>query len=293
MSEDAQAATPRSAAQPAGLPIGVTLGSIGATASWWLDSARRLDAAGYLGLWCWDHFVGRGDRTVPVVEQWTILAAAAGATSRIGLGTFITNVMNRHPTVLARMAQTLQDASGGRFTLGIGVGGAPAEHRAYGIDFPDVPERAARLEEAINVIRALWTGGPVTRPSPYYPLADAYAAPAPTPAPRILVGASSPAGLRIAARVGDGWAAEIDDFERLVPVYREALAAEGRSFDDAHVVLGFGGGKSGQDALGGSPWVEAPRETWARYASLGADEAIVTARTSNDVDALVAAVDRW
>lgn len=281
------------AAQSASLPIGVTLGSIGATASWWLESARRLDAAGYRGLWCWDHFVGKGDRTVPVVEQWTILAAAAGATSRIGLGTFITNVMNRHPAVVARMAQTLQDASGGRFALGIGVGGAPAEHRAYGIDFPDVAERAARLAEALNVIRALWTGGPVTRASAYYPLVDAYAAPAPSPAPVILVGASSPAGLRIAARVGDGWAAEIADFERLLPVYREALAAEGRSFEDAHVVVGFGGGKSGQDALVASPWIEAPRETWARYAALGADEAIVTARTTNDVDALVSAVDRW
>jgi alkanesulfonate monooxygenase SsuD/methylene tetrahydromethanopterin reductase-like flavin-dependent oxidoreductase (luciferase family) len=275
------------------LPIGVSLGSIGATASWWLESARRLDAAGYRGLWCWDHFVGRGDRTVPIVEQWTILSAASSATSRIGLGTFITNVMNRHPAVVARMAQTLQDASGGRFTLGIGVGGAPAEHRAYGIDFPDVAERAARLEEAVNVIRALWTGGPVTRPSPYYPLEDAYAAPPPSSAPRILLGASSPAGLRIAARVGDGWAAEIDDFEGLLPVYRDALAAEGRSFDDAHVVVGFGGGKSGRDALAGSPWIGAPRETWAKYAALGVDEAIVTARTTNDVEALVRAVERW
>jgi alkanesulfonate monooxygenase SsuD/methylene tetrahydromethanopterin reductase-like flavin-dependent oxidoreductase (luciferase family) len=275
------------------LPIGVALGSIGATASWWLESARRLDAAGYRGLWCWDHFVGRGDKTVPVVEQWTILAATAGATSHIGLGTFITNVMNRHPAVVARMAQTLQDASGGRFTLGIGIGGAPAEHRAYGIDFPDVAERAERLEEAVNVIRALWSGGPVTRPSPYYPLQDAYAAPAPSSAPRILIGASSPAGLRIAARVGDGWAAEIEGFERLLPAYREALAGAGRSFDDAHIVVGFGGGKSGQDALTGSPWIDAPGETWARYAELGAGEAIVTARTTNDVDALVAAVDRW
>lgn len=233
-------------------------------------------------------------KTVPVVEQWTILAAAAGATSRIGLGTFVTNVMNRHPAIVARMASTLQDASGGRFTLGIGIGGAPPEHKAYGIDYPDVDERASRLEEAVAVIRALWTGGPVTRPSPFYPLEDAYAFPAPSPVPRILLGASSPRGLRIAARVGDGWAAEIDDFETLMPVYREALAAEGRSLADVHIALGFGGGgKSGQDALSGSPWIEAPRETWAKYAALGVEEAIANARTTNDVDALVAAVDRW
>ena len=275
------------------LPIGVALGSIGATASWWLESARRLDAAGYRGLWSWDHFVGKGDKTVPVVEQWTILAAAAGATSRIGIGTFITNVMNRHPAVLARMASTLQDASGGRFTLGIGIGGGAPEHRAYGIDFPAVDERATRLEEAIAVIRVLWTGGPVTRQSPFYPLEAAHAFPVPDPAPRILIGASSQRGLELAARAGDGWAAKIDDFERLLPVYRDALAAEGRSVETAWIALGFGGGKSGQDALGGSPWVEAPREAWEKYAALGADEVIVTARTTNDVDALVAARDRW
>lgn len=228
-----------------------------------------------------------------MVEQWTILGAAAGATSRIGLGTFVTNVMNRHPAVVARMAGTVQAASGGRFTLGIGVGGNAAEHRAYGIEWPEIGERAARLEEAVAVIKALWTGGPVSRPSPFYPLQDAQAFPVPDPAPRILIGAASPRGLRIAARGADGWAAEIVDFERLLPVYLEALATAGRSRADAWIAVGFGSGKSGQDALGGSPWIEAPRETWERYAEAGVDEAIVTARTTNDVDALVDAVARW
>ena len=276
-----------------GLPIGVSLGSIGARASWWLESAKRLEAAGYRAVWSWDHFVGRGDKTVPVMEQWTILAAAAGATSRIGIGTFVTNVMNRHPALVARMAATLQDASGGRFTLGIGIGGAPKEHRAYGIDFPAVPERVARLEEAVAVIRALWTGGPVTRPSRYYPLEGAHAFPAPVPAPRLLIGGGSPKGVRLAAQIGDGWAAESDAFDRLLPIYRDALAEQGTSLADAWLALGFGGGKTGVDALAGSPWVEAPRETWARYAEAGVDEAIVTARTPGDIDALVAAVDRW
>lgn len=276
-----------------GLPIGVALGSIGSTAAWWLESARRLDEAGYRGLWSWDHFVGKGVKTVPVVEQWTILAAAAGATSRIGLGTFVTNVMNRHPAVLARMASTLQGASRGRFTLGIGIGGGAPEHRAYGIEFPAVGERAERLEDAVGVIRALWTGGPVTRPSRFYALEEAHAFPVPEPPPRILIGASSRPGLQIAARVGDGWAAEVEHFESFSDAYREALADAGRSIDEAWIAVGFGGGKSGEDALGGSPWIEAPRETWARYEELGADEAIVTARTTADVDALVAAVDRW
>ncbi len=275
------------------LPIGVAIGSIGATPQWWLESARRLEAAGYRAVWSWDHFVGRGEKTVPVVEQWTILAAAAGATRSIGIGTFITSVMNRHPALLARMASTLQLASEGRFTLGIGIGGNPAEHRAYGLEFPGIPERADRLEEAIAVVRALWSGGPVTRPSPFYPLVEAHAFPVPDAPPRILVGAASPRGLRIAARLGDGWAAEIDDFERLLPAYGSALAEAGRSRADAWIALGFGGGKSGQDVLAGSEWVESPRDAWARYAALGADEVVVTARTANDVDALVRATERW
>jgi G6PDH family F420-dependent oxidoreductase len=275
------------------LPIGVSLGSIGATATWWLESARRLEAAGYRGLWCWDHFVGGKDKSVPVLEQWTILSAAAGATARIGLGTFVSNVMNRHPAVVAQMASTLQAASGGRFTLGIGIGGNEAEHRAYGIDFPEVSARAERLEEAVQVIKALWTGGPVSRPSPFYPLEDAHAFPVPDPAPRLLIGAASPRGLRIAAQHADGWAAEIGDFERLMPVYLEALVAAGRSRRDAWIAVGFGSGKSGQDVLTDSPWVLAPREAWQKYAEAGADEVVVPARTTNDVNALVAAVDRW
>ena len=107
--------------------------------------------------------MGRGDLTVPVVEGWTALAMAAGATSRIQVGSFVLNVMNREPTVVARMASTLQIMSGGRLILGIGIGGHPREHEAYGIDFPPAPERVARVEEAVAVIRALWTGGPVTR----------------------------------------------------------------------------------------------------------------------------------
>jgi len=100
-----------------GLPIGVTLRTIRAEPGWWLDSAKRLDAAGYQGVWAWDHFIGQGDRTVPVVEGWTILSMAAASTSRVTVGPFVVNVMNRHPAVLARMASTLQIAIGGRLIL--------------------------------------------------------------------------------------------------------------------------------------------------------------------------------
>jgi alkanesulfonate monooxygenase SsuD/methylene tetrahydromethanopterin reductase-like flavin-dependent oxidoreductase (luciferase family) len=274
-------------------PIGVCLRSIRAEPSWWLESARRLDAAGYAGLWCWDHFMGRGDKVVPVVENWTILSMAAAATQRATVGSFVLNVMNRHPAVLARMASTLQIASGGRLILGIGIGGAPKEHEAYGIDFPDPVERAARLEEAIAVLRALWAGGPVTRESPYYPLRDAFAYPVPVPPPPIIIGGETAAGARLAGRIGDGWSAFADNFETNLPLYLESLAASGRRREDQQVFVGFQGDWLGDESIADSPWVTEPRDAWARWQGAGADGAIVLARTTDDVDKLVDAAGRW
>jgi alkanesulfonate monooxygenase SsuD/methylene tetrahydromethanopterin reductase-like flavin-dependent oxidoreductase (luciferase family) len=279
--------------RPSGLPIGVTLRTIRAEPRWWLESARRLDAAGYAGVWAWDHFMGRGDLTVPVVEGWTALATAAGATSRIEVGSFVLNVMNRHPAVVARMASTLQIASGGRLILGVGIGGHPKEHAAYGIDFPDAPERVARLEEAVAVIRALWTGGPVTRPSPWYPLADAYAHPVPDPPPPIVIGGETAAGARLAGRIGDGWTAFDDNFEANLPRYLESLEASGRRREDQRVLVGFQGEWLSDETLDDSPWVLDPRGTWEPWREAGADGAIVLARTTADVDALVDATGRW
>jgi len=275
------------------LPIGVCLRAIRAEPSWWLESARRLDDAGYSGIWCWDYFMGRGDQAVPVVECWTILAMAAAQTSRVTVAPFVLNVMNRHPAVVARMASTLQIASGGRLILGIGIGGAPKEHAAYGIDFPEAPERVARLEEAVAVIRALWTGGPVTRESPFYPLRAAPAHPVPDPAPRIVIGGETPAGARLAARIGDGWSTFDDNFEANLPRYLETLDAAGRRRDDQLVLVGFQGDFLSDARIKETGWTRAPRETWARWHEAGADGAVVLARNTADVDELVEAVARW
>ena len=278
---------------PGGLPIGVTLGSLGVDAAWWLDSARRLDAAGYRAVWTWDHFVSKGDRTTPVLEAWTVLSAAAMVTQRAALGTFVLNVMNRHPAVLARMAVTLQEASSGRLRLGLGIGGHEREHEAYGIAFPPARERADRLREAIAVLRALWHGGPEDLDGAHFRLRDAYARPVPQPAPPILVGAQTPAGVRLAAQLGDGWAAEAAFYDGLAPRYLDALGAAGRERRDQLVVLGFGGGRSGEPSLRGSPFVEAPAEAVAEWQARGVDEVTVTARTTEDVDSLVRAAERW
>jgi alkanesulfonate monooxygenase SsuD/methylene tetrahydromethanopterin reductase-like flavin-dependent oxidoreductase (luciferase family) len=281
------------AGSPGGLPVGVVIRAIRAEPRWWLESARRLDAAGYAGLWCWDHFMGRADKRVPVVEAWTVLSMAAAVTTQATVGPFVLNVVNRHPGLVARMASTLQVASGGRLILGMGTGGGAEEHAAYGIPFPDITERVARLEEAVAVIRALWTGGPVTRPSPYYPLTNAYSHPVPVPPPTILIGGETPAGARLAARIGDGWTAFDDNFERNLPAYLEALEAADRRREDQLVLVGFQGDWLSDEAFRSTSWFSDPRGTWQRWKQAGADGAIVLARTTDDVDALVEAAARW
>ena len=152
------------------IPVGVNLDDHRGGRPMVARSARRVEAAGYATAWAWDHFVSRGRLDDPVLECWTTLAATAATTRRIRVGSFVSNVMNRHPAVLARVVATVADLAPGRVELGIGIGGHPAEHTAYGIEFPPPPERAARLEEAVTVIRALFTGGPVSFHGAWYGL---------------------------------------------------------------------------------------------------------------------------
>lgn len=291
---DSPRATPDAARTPVpwGTGIGVSLATIGVSAAWWRDGAIRLDEAGYTGLWSWDHFMTRGTRPNDVLESWTTISIAAAVTSRATVGTWVANVMNRHPAVLARMAATLQAASGGRVVVGIGIGGHPREHDAYGIPFPDVPERVARLEEAVAVLRALWAGGPIDLDGRYYPLRGAVALPRPDPAPPILVGAQSPAGARLAARIGDGWTTTPELLDSLLPVYREALETGGAARDASRVVVGFEAGRSGQDSVAGTVWADRPAAALAEWQARGADGVIVTARTEGDIRALLDAAGR-
>jgi alkanesulfonate monooxygenase SsuD/methylene tetrahydromethanopterin reductase-like flavin-dependent oxidoreductase (luciferase family) len=111
--------------------------------------------------------------------------------------------------------------------------------------------------------------------------------------PRIIVGGESRPGARLAARIGDGWSTFDDNFEANLPLYLETLEAEGRRREDQHVLVGFQGDWLGDESVADTPWVREPREAWARWQAAGADGAIVLARNTADVDALVGAVERW
>jgi G6PDH family F420-dependent oxidoreductase len=221
------------------IPIGLNLSSIGVSAEWWLDAASKAEAAGFASAWIWDHFVSRGRLADPVLECWTMLAAASQGTSSIRLGSFVTNVMNRHPAVLARMVATVAELSDGRIELGIGSGGHPDEHVAYGIDFPPRPVRGEHLVEAIEVLRLLFSGGPVDYAGEHYTLAGAHAFPVPAAPPRIIIGGETAAGARFAARHADAWTCFGARFDDLLPAFEAELATSGRDRSEVEVLIGL------------------------------------------------------
>jgi alkanesulfonate monooxygenase SsuD/methylene tetrahydromethanopterin reductase-like flavin-dependent oxidoreductase (luciferase family) len=273
------------------IPIGLNLTSMGVTSAWWRESAQAAEAAGFSAVWCWDHFISRGSRKdTPVLECWTTLTAAAAATRRIRVGSFVTNVMNRHPAVLARIVATLWEQSGGRVEFGIGVGGSGAEMTAYGIPYPSPAERVTVLEEAVEVLRLLWSGGPVNFAGRHFQLREAWAYPVPAAPPRIIVGGEKPAGARLAARVGDAWTTNGSDLERLLPEHESELAAHGRRREDVDLVVAV-------DIARDVPLDEQPliadlaafAEEWQ---ARGADELVVSWVRPQELPALLEAAAR-
>ena len=270
--------------------IGVNPTSIGVSIDWWTSTARLLESAGYDAVWCWDHFISRGRRTDPVLECWTTLTAAAARTNRLRLGSFVTSIVGRHPAILARATATLQEFSHGRLDVGIGIGGNAREYEAYGIDFPETPARIERLEDAVEVLRRLWTGGPVDFDGRHYRLREAHAYPVPQPAPRVVVGGASPGGARLAARIGDAWTTDAVRLAGLAPIFLEALAAAGRTRSDVAVVVAVDLRRDA--ATGPDPVLADLRGEAERWREQGADEVVIQWLRPSDLDAVLTAAER-
>lgn len=139
-------------------------------------------------------------------EAWTLLAALARDTSRIRLGTLVTSAPFRHPLILATAATTVDHASDGRLTVGIGAGGLPEDLAGVGLAGASGRELAGRLAEQLDTVDRLLRGETVTRSEGYYPLADARVErPVQQPRPPIAVAAQGPRTLALAARYADMW----------------------------------------------------------------------------------------
>jgi F420-dependent oxidoreductase-like protein len=159
--------------------------------------------------WVFDHFMPLGnDPTGPCLEGWTLLAALAALTRRLRVGVMVTGNTYRHPAVLANMAATVDILSHGRLDFGIGAGWNELEHTAYGIPLYAPGERLARLAEACEVIRRLWTQTVSDFDGRYYQLTGARCEPKPVqrPHPPFVIGGSGERKtLRITAEYADIW----------------------------------------------------------------------------------------
>lgn len=180
-----------------GIEIGISLHRVDAVAT----SAREFEELGYDYISCGEHV----SFNVPTSNSFISLAVAAGATSRIRLVNSIALVPLYSAALLAKLGAALDVASGGRFELGVGVGGEiPREFEACGVP---VKERGARTNEALEVIRRLWTESTVDFEGRFNRLNQVSVAPRPVqrPHPRIWVSGRKDAAMVRTARFGDGW----------------------------------------------------------------------------------------
>ena len=172
-----------------------------------LEQWRLAEALGFDSVWLFDHFVPLyADPDGPCLEASTLLAALAREVPRVRLGVLVYGNTHRHPAILAKELATLDHVSGGRLEVGIGTGWHEGEHHAYGLPFPPAGERVAMLDEALHVIRSLFTERRTTFHGTHYRLEDAPFAPKPLqPRVPILVGGQRPRLLRVVARHADVW----------------------------------------------------------------------------------------
>ena len=166
------------------------------------------EEAGFDHVWGFDHFASiQGEPTGPVFEGWALVAAMAQALKRVRVGCLVTGNPYRHPGVLAKLATTVDNLSGGRLEFGIGAGWAENEFRMLGLAF-NPKTRFRQLEEAIEVLKLLWTRERASYEGRFYRLENAIHEPKPVqkPHPPIWIGGEGENRLLgIAARYGDVW----------------------------------------------------------------------------------------
>ncbi len=193
--------------------------------------ARLAEDVGLDSIWLADHLLAPLAPDGDIYEAWTALSALAGSTDRVRLGALVLAASFRNPGLMAKMAATLDHASSGRLNLGLGAGWFQAEYDAFGYRYPSPGERRRYLEEYLDAVTLLFSGGPVDYEGEFISLAGAYGHPLPVqePRPPIVVGAAGPMMLDLVGRKADVWNCPA----RLIPKVEEAreridAAADGR-----------------------------------------------------------------
>ena len=194
----------------------------------------------YASAWFIDHLQFQDS---DLLEGWTALTYLAALHPELQWGHSVLCQSFRNPAHLAKMAATLQFLSGGRYILGVGAGWHEEEYLAYGYDFPAASTRVEQLDEALQIIKALWTQERATFEGKHYQIRGAWCEPKPDPLPTIMVGAFKPKMLRLAARHADWWnvsSTGIADYRAYVQEFERACEEVGR--DPGTVRRTWGGG---------------------------------------------------
>jgi F420-dependent oxidoreductase-like protein len=211
----------------------------------------RAESYGFDSFWVMDHFHqirNVGELQEPMLEGWTTQSVVAGFTSKIKVGTLVTGIVYRYPSVLAKIGATLDVLSKGRLFMGIGAAWNVDEATAYGISFPPVKERTQRLEEAVQIIRKMWTEESATFSGKFYQVRNAYCNPKPIqkPHPPIMIGGSGEKRtLKIVAKYGDACNVfgSVETVKKKLGVLREHCRSVGRDYDSivksklGHIVI--------------------------------------------------------
>jgi probable F420-dependent oxidoreductase len=201
-----------------------------------VETARAAEELGFDFVSANDHLHGLGAR----YETWTMLAWMAAATSRIRIASRVLAVPYRNPAVLAKMAETFDRLSGGRLILGLGAGASEEEFRAYGIGEATIGQRITALEEAVRIIRGLWTQHPFSFGGSFHRTDAAELDPKPAHPIPIWLGMYGPRGLDLTGRLADGWIASLelappDRAPAMIARIRRAASEAGR--DPADIAL--------------------------------------------------------
>ncbi|MCI0635672.1 MAG: LLM class flavin-dependent oxidoreductase [Actinobacteria bacterium] len=186
--------------------VGVQLPEVERDVRWpeIVSMARAAEEVGFDSIWTGDHLLygddGRPERGP--WDAWTELAALAAATDRVRLGPLVACAAFHPPGILARMAATIDEISGGRFVLGIGAGWNETEFRAFGIPFD---HRVARFEEAFEIVRGLLAGERVTVHGRFHRVDDAVLLPSPARRTPLMAGSNGERVLRATLPHVDAW----------------------------------------------------------------------------------------
>jgi probable F420-dependent oxidoreductase len=195
------------------LRVGIQLPEVERVVRWpeYVALARAAEASGFDSIWVGDHLLYRGDGRPErgPWDAWTLLAGLAAVTERVRLGPLVACAGFHPPGLLARMAATVDEVSGGRLVLGLGAGWNETEFRAFGIPFD---HRASRFEESFEIVRRLLSGERVTLHGRFWHVEDAVLLPPPARRPTLMVGSIGERVLGITLPHADVWNTWFDEY---------------------------------------------------------------------------------